>query len=171
MTINKYQGQTLQVVGVHLESPCFSHGQLYVACSRVSSPRNLFIPIRSKLKNLLRHPTTKRPPKQEIQSNLIYRIPCKSCTSSYIGETGKTLIERLNQHKTAFRNHSPLSLLVDHAIKQGHIPDFENAIVFYSNIQDKHSRLFLESWASIDDQNSINRKIDIPQSYQQLKQN
>ncbi|UYV62945.1 hypothetical protein LAZ67_2002573 [Cordylochernes scorpioides] len=38
MTINKSQGQTLQVVGVHLESPCFSHGQLYVACSRVSSP-------------------------------------------------------------------------------------------------------------------------------------
>ncbi|UYV69623.1 hypothetical protein LAZ67_7000006 [Cordylochernes scorpioides] len=37
------QGQTLQVVGVHLESPCFSHGQLYVACSRVSSPKNLFV--------------------------------------------------------------------------------------------------------------------------------
>ncbi|UYV75784.1 hypothetical protein LAZ67_13001346 [Cordylochernes scorpioides] len=43
MTINKSQGQTLQVVGVHLESPCFSHGQLYVACSRVSSPKKLFV--------------------------------------------------------------------------------------------------------------------------------
>ncbi|UYV74635.1 hypothetical protein LAZ67_12000343 [Cordylochernes scorpioides] len=43
MTINKSQGQTLQVVGVHLESPCFSHRQLYVACSRVSSPKNLFV--------------------------------------------------------------------------------------------------------------------------------
>ncbi|UYV67627.1 hypothetical protein LAZ67_5001401 [Cordylochernes scorpioides] len=43
MTINKSQGQTLQVVGVHLESPCFSHGQLYVACSRVSSHKNLFV--------------------------------------------------------------------------------------------------------------------------------
>ncbi|UYV80633.1 hypothetical protein LAZ67_19001160 [Cordylochernes scorpioides] len=43
MTINKSQGQTLQVVGVHLESPCFSHGQLYVACSRVSSPKNVFV--------------------------------------------------------------------------------------------------------------------------------
>ncbi|UYV77437.1 hypothetical protein LAZ67_15001023 [Cordylochernes scorpioides] len=43
MTINKSQGQTLQVVGVHLESPCFSHGQLFVACFCVSSPRNSFV--------------------------------------------------------------------------------------------------------------------------------
>jgi PIF1 helicase. len=26
VTINKAQGQTLQVAGVHLEKPCFSHG-------------------------------------------------------------------------------------------------------------------------------------------------
>ncbi|GBN43647.1 hypothetical protein AVEN_262628-1 [Araneus ventricosus] len=32
MAINKAQGQTLKVAGVHLEKPCFSHGQLYVAC-------------------------------------------------------------------------------------------------------------------------------------------
>ncbi|GFT18965.1 ATP-dependent DNA helicase, partial [Trichonephila clavipes] len=35
MTINKAQGQSLQVCGLNLENPCFSHGQLYVACSRV----------------------------------------------------------------------------------------------------------------------------------------
>jgi hypothetical protein len=29
--------------GVDLKSPCFSHGQLYVACSRVGSHKNLFI--------------------------------------------------------------------------------------------------------------------------------
>jgi ATP-dependent DNA helicase PIF1 len=30
MTINKAQGQSLNVVGLNLESPCFSHGQLAV---------------------------------------------------------------------------------------------------------------------------------------------
>lgn len=43
MTINKAQGQTLKVVGLNLTKPCFSHGQLYVGCSRVGIPEALFI--------------------------------------------------------------------------------------------------------------------------------
>ncbi|KAJ8881385.1 hypothetical protein PR048_017866 [Dryococelus australis] len=34
MTINKAQGQSLQVCAQNLENPCFSHGQWYGACSR-----------------------------------------------------------------------------------------------------------------------------------------
>ena len=41
MTIDKSQGQTLQRVGVYLKSECFSHGQLYVAASRVGTPTNI----------------------------------------------------------------------------------------------------------------------------------
>ncbi|KAH0611538.1 uncharacterized protein H6S33_010803 [Morchella sextelata] len=36
MTVNKAQGQSLDVVGVDLRMPSFSHGQLYVALSRVT---------------------------------------------------------------------------------------------------------------------------------------
>ena len=43
MTINKAQGQSLQVCGLELQNPCFSHGQLYVACSRVGKPSDLFV--------------------------------------------------------------------------------------------------------------------------------
>jgi ATP-dependent DNA helicase PIF1 len=32
-----------KVVGLNLESPCFSHGQFYIGCSLVSSTHNLFI--------------------------------------------------------------------------------------------------------------------------------
>ncbi|GFU94211.1 uncharacterized protein TNCV_1302611 [Trichonephila clavipes] len=37
MTINKSQGQTMSVCVLDLDTPHFSHGQLYVACSRVAS--------------------------------------------------------------------------------------------------------------------------------------
>ncbi|GFW87680.1 ATP-dependent DNA helicase [Trichonephila clavipes] len=43
MTVNKSQGQTMKICGLNLETPCFSHGQLYVACSTVEKPSNLFV--------------------------------------------------------------------------------------------------------------------------------
>ena len=35
--------QTLKRVGLYLDKPCFSHGQLYVAMSRVSKPQDITI--------------------------------------------------------------------------------------------------------------------------------
>jgi ATP-dependent exoDNAse (exonuclease V) alpha subunit len=41
MTIHKSQGQSLKRVGVDFCRPCFTHGQLYVALSRVTDVSRL----------------------------------------------------------------------------------------------------------------------------------
>ena len=58
ITINKSQGQTFEFIGLDLRTPVFSHGQLYVALSRVRSFNNLKVRIWStqeqgKMKNLV----------------------------------------------------------------------------------------------------------------------
>jgi hypothetical protein len=46
MTINKSQGQTFDMVGIYLPQPVFSHGQLYVALSRVGEPNALKVVVK-----------------------------------------------------------------------------------------------------------------------------
>ena len=43
MTIYKSQEQTLKMIGLYLPTQCFSHGQLYIALSRVSEEENVVI--------------------------------------------------------------------------------------------------------------------------------
>ena len=41
MTVNKSQGQSLRYVGLNLQSPTFSHGQLYVGLLRCTSGQRI----------------------------------------------------------------------------------------------------------------------------------
>ncbi|CAG9826250.1 unnamed protein product [Diabrotica balteata] len=55
MTINKSQGQTMSICGLDLSTPCFSHRQLYVVCSRVGKPSSLFVLTKDGLTNNIVH--------------------------------------------------------------------------------------------------------------------
>lgn len=48
ITINKSQGQSFDELGIYLDRPLFSHGQLYVALSRAKDPQKLYIKCSSK---------------------------------------------------------------------------------------------------------------------------
>ena len=49
------------------------------------------------LRNFVVHPKDKV--KDEDKTELIYRVPCKNCSSSYVGETGRKFGPRIKEHK------------------------------------------------------------------------
>ena len=49
------RGQTLKKVGVWLEEPTFTHGQLYVAMSRVSGPQHLHFAVSNSVRGKTRN--------------------------------------------------------------------------------------------------------------------
>jgi ATP-dependent DNA helicase PIF1 len=60
VTINKSQGQTMSFCRLDLSTSCLSHGQLYVACSRVSKPFNLFVLVKDGMTKNIVHSVTLR---------------------------------------------------------------------------------------------------------------
>lgn len=71
MTINKSQGQSLENVALYLPKPVFTHGQLYVAISRVTSPEGLKILIESEMGN------TTNVTQNVVYQEVFYNLPCK----------------------------------------------------------------------------------------------
>ena len=49
------------------------------------------------LRNFVVHPKDKV--KDEEKTELIYCVPCKNCSSSYVGETGRKFGLRIKEHK------------------------------------------------------------------------
>ncbi len=59
-------------------------------------------------------------------SNCVYKIPYTGCSFSSVGQTGRRLETRLNEHKRDQKINAS-SGINDHATKTGHIIDYEGA--------------------------------------------
>ena len=76
---------------------------------------------------------------------MVYRIPCAQCQWSYVGETSRTLKERLTEHRRAVKNFSSSSEIANHVLDADHRVDWEGAEIL--NFEDCHQkRIFKESW-------------------------
>jgi len=95
------------------------------------------------LRNFVVHPKDKV--RDEEKTELIYRVPCKNCSSSYVGETGRKFGLRIKEHKKevdyftagtqtrAFRARersvTHKSAITDHGVEENHVIDCDKAKV------------------------------------------
>lgn len=100
----------------------------------------MFKPLNT-IKNSLR---SVKDPIEPKDSKGVYLVPC-SCGIPYIGETGRSIKQRINEHATNLRhNLSPSSVLAEHAKKSKHHVFTEESKVI-AKVDHFHHRKFREA--------------------------
>nr|VZI18129.1 unnamed protein product [Spirometra erinaceieuropaei] len=117
------------------------------------------------IRSLVMRPKTPLP--RGETANVVYRIPCSSCEANYVGEAGKRLQTRMDEHARAVRRMDQLSLVAEHCAAFGHAFAFQDAEVLGQG-SDQTVRETLEAWHTTS--TSINRCVTLPAAYQALRQ-
>ena len=95
------------------------------------------------LRSILAHPKNKED--KEQTSECVYKVPCTNCDKTYVGETGRKLGVRLQEHRTEveFKTKRGFtrsqrcstsaeynkSALTDHALQENHVIIWSDALV------------------------------------------
>ena len=98
-----------------------------------ASRSSLASPISTTAQDLVRLKSIKRSQTEESRG-AIYRIPCSTCSSTYIGETGRGLRVRLREHQKDFTTDSASHALVQHARKSEHFPHWASSQTIQKSI-------------------------------------
>ena len=93
-------------------------------------------------------------------NNIVYRIPCSDCGELYIGQTKRTLQQRITSHKSDINRKITNCALSEHSINNKHKPKYD-AVSILHNERILNKRLFLEMVEINDEPKSMNKKTDI----------
>jgi len=64
------------------------------------------------------------------QKNVVYKILCKDCDASYVGQTCRQLKTRISEHKNHIRwNTNTQSVITEHRINNDHDFDWDNVLI------------------------------------------
>ncbi|XP_044753889.1 uncharacterized protein LOC123313203 [Coccinella septempunctata] len=99
----------------------------------------------------------------EKQSNVIYKIPCSGCNSSYIGQTKQLLSNRIKQHIYSCNTHSSKdddnkTALVEHHINTGHIFNFKDVTI--EDSETNYRKRTISEMIHIKANDTINKRTD-----------
>ena len=119
------------------------------------------------LRRLLVRP--KDPIDQDRKKGIVYRINCKDCHHCYIGQSSRSLHQRIKEHRRAVAHGDVnASALAEHVLDSGHEIDWGNATILGQNSY-IYPRLYLESWYIQHHDNTLNRESGIlPSIYRSL---
>lgn len=103
---------------------------------------DVFLKAPSKLKTQL----VRKKPSSIKRCGVVYQIKCRDCDWTYVGETGRTLAERLAEHKRSVKNcNVSASEIAAHVWETGHSIDWDKAGILASE-KSYHKRVFKEAW-------------------------
>ena len=99
-------------------------------------------------------------------SGTVYKISCTNvnCSFVYYNQTERSLKTRIAEHKRAVSMFDPNSKISCHVHENCHEMNFGNARVVRHEVN-YHERLFLQAWFSVQDPQSGNDSIAIPEVY------
>jgi hypothetical protein len=97
-------------------------------------------------------------------TGVVYQISCGGCNAQYIGETGRELGRRVEEHQRAIRNRQQSSHLYRHIQDTQHTIDWPNTkiLAFQRNL---YPRRIVEACFRSNNPNAINRSLDLPVQY------
>ena len=142
--------------------PCIRGTSKTIA--RILRPYN--IQVADKPMFTLRHLLTNVKDKDEPEdrSGAVYKIKCSDCQATYIGETGRNLTTRLNEHKRATKKGDVNNNIAEHHLKTSYTIDWDSSMCLtYST--DYYQRITLESWFTNLEQTALNRCQPLPAPY------
>ena len=66
------------------------------------------------------------------KNSVVYAIPCSRCDASYIGETGRGINTRLQEHRRDVKAHRTSNSLVVHIDEHGHLPNWGETRILHT---------------------------------------
>ena len=106
-------------------------------------------------------------PKETKTKGIVYKVKCRSCDFTYIGETKRSWNSRGGEHKPGTNNNKE-SAIKDHVETTDHDIDTGYVEILEKNVNNWHKRIFLESWHSTIDKNAVNERKPFPSVYKTL---
>ena len=101
------------------------------------------------------------------QKGVVYQINCNDCAKNYVGQTGRLLSTRVNEHRNNINHNKKYhSVITNHKInskkdnEKMHEFNWEKAKILHRDNNTKN-REFVEMLYIKNDKNSINKKTDL----------